>query len=359
MAMARRTSSPSSPTSLNIPTSLTFANGGIIVAQPPRFLFLKDTNGDDKADVRQDIMTGWGIGDTHAQANNLHYGIDNWFYGCVGYSAFDGTVGGERKRFTQGTYRFKADGSALEFLHQFTNNSWGQSANAAGDQFGGTANGAPIFYGGIPATHVPAGMRVMTAKKINTEEKVHTITPNYRQVDVMGGYTAAAGSSFIESAKLPARLQGKAMVCEPTMKTISLMDVKASGAGAVAGDGFNLVASSDEWMSPVFAEVGPDGAVWFADWQNFIIQHNPTPSQRSGGYDARTGPGGAHENELRDHSRGRIYRVVWRDAKEPAAVQKLNPCRPGPTYRCAEQRHSRTAALCPASAGGRQTHRCR
>jgi putative membrane-bound dehydrogenase-like protein len=310
---------------LNIPTSLTFANGGIIVAQPPRFLFLQDTNGDDKADVRRDIMTGWGIGDTHAQANSLHYGIDNWFYGCVGYSAFDGTVGGERKRFTQGTYRFKADGSALEFLHQFTNNSWAHSANAVGDQFGGTANGAPIFYGGIPANHVPAGMRVMTAKKINTEENVHTITPNYRQVDVFGSYTAAAGSNFIESAKLPARLQGKAMVCEPTMKTISLMDVKASGAGAVADDGFNLVASSDEWMSPVFAEVGPDGAVWFADWQNFIIQHNPTPSQRSGGYDAKTGPGGAHVNDLRDHSRGRIYRVVWRSAKAPAAMQKLNP----------------------------------
>jgi putative membrane-bound dehydrogenase-like protein len=313
---------------LNIPTSLTFANGGLIVAQPPRFLFLKDTDGDDKADVRQDIMTGWGIGDTHAQANNLHYGIDNWFYGCVGYSAFDGTVGGERKRFTQGTYRFKADGSALEFLHQFTNNSWGHSANAAGDQFGGTANGAPIFYGGIPATHVPARMRVMTAKKINTEDNCHTITPNYRQVDVFGGYTAAAGTNFIESAKLPARLQGMAMVCEPTMKTISLMDVKFAGAGAVAGDGFNLVASSDEWMSPVFAEVGPDGAVWFADWQNYIIQHNPTPSQRSGGYDAKTGPGGAHENELRDHSRGRIYRIVWRDAKDPNVLQKLNPADP-------------------------------
>jgi putative membrane-bound dehydrogenase-like protein len=313
---------------LNIPTSLTFANGGLIVSQPPRFLFLKDTNGDDKADVRQDIITGWGIGDTHAQANNLHYGIGNWFYGCVGYSAFDGTVGGVQQRFTQGTYRFKADGSALEFLHQFSNNSWGHSANAAGDQFGGTANGAPLFYGGIPATHVPARMRVMTAKKINTEDNVHTITPNYRQVDVMGGYTAAAGSNFIESAKLPARLQGMAMVCEPTMKTVSLMDVKSAGAGMTAGDGFNLVASTDEWMSPVFAEVGPDGAVWIADWQNYIIQHNPTPSERSGGYTAKTGRGGAHENDLRDHSRGRIYRVVWREAKEPAALLKLNPADP-------------------------------
>ncbi len=302
---------------LNIPTSFVFARGGLIVAQPPRLLFLRDTDGDDRADVREVLMEGWGIADTHAQANNLHWGHDNWLYGCVGYSGFKGRVGGRELDFRQGTFRFKADGSALEFLHQFSNNSWAHSANHAGDQFGGTANGAPIFHGGIPATAFPEGMRGMTARKINVEDLAHTITPNFRQVDVFGGFTAAAGSAFIHSANLPGRLQGKAMVCEPTMKLIALMDVQSQGAGYVAKDGFNLVASSDEWMSPVFAEVGPDGAVWFADWQNFIIQHNPTPSVGRGGYDARTGTGGAHENPLRDHVRGRIYRVVWDQAQPP------------------------------------------
>lgn len=303
---------------LNIPTSLVFVNGGIVVSQPPRFLFLKDTDGDDRADVRQEILKGWGIGDTHAQANNLHWGHDNWLYGCVGYSGFNGEVGGVKKQFAMGTYRFKADGSALEFLHQFSNNSWGHSANDAGDQFGGTANGAPLFYGGIPATAYPQNMRGTTAKKINLVDAAHPITPNYRQVDVFGGYTAAAGSAFIYSPQMPPRLQGMAMVCEPTLKLISLMDVQPKGAGYIAKDAFNLVASSDEWMSPVFSEVGPDGAIWFADWQNFIIQHNPTPSVDRGGYAARTGVGGAHENPLRDHERGRIYRIVWDKAPAPA-----------------------------------------
>jgi putative membrane-bound dehydrogenase-like protein len=299
---------------LNLPTGIVFARKGIIIAAPPKFIYLEDTNGDDKADKREVIMDCWGIKDTHAQASNLHYGFDNWIYGCVGYSGIEGYVGGKQHQFAMGTYRFKPDGSALEFLHQFTNNAWGHSTNDAGDQFGGTANGAPLFFGGIPATAFAEGSRGMTAKKINVVDTCHTITPNFRQVDVFGGYTAAAGSNFIYSNALPKRFQGMAMVCEPTMKVVALMDVQPDGAGYKALDAFNLYASSDEWNSPVHAEVGPDGAVWVADFQNFIIQHNPTPSKERGGFVATTGVGGAHENDLRDHSRGRIYRIVDKGA---------------------------------------------
>jgi putative membrane-bound dehydrogenase-like protein len=37
---------------LNLPTGIAFARKGIIVAAPPKFIYLEDTNGDDKADIR-------------------------------------------------------------------------------------------------------------------------------------------------------------------------------------------------------------------------------------------------------------------------------------------------------------------
>jgi len=167
--------------------------------------------------------------------------------------------------------------------------------------------------------------------------RMHPNTPNVRMVDNFGGYTAAAGHAFMVSDALPPRLQGKALVTEPTAKLIGIMDIERDGAGYKANDGFNLLASSDEWMSPIFADVGPDGAIWVIDFYSFIIQHNPTPSIQSAGLEAKTGSGGAYmtEHNLRDQTHGRIYRVVWKDgpkspikslAKAPTAeiVQALD-----------------------------------
>jgi hypothetical protein len=126
---------------------------------------------------------------------------------------------------------------------------------------------------------------------------MHPNTPNVRMVDNFGGYTAAAGHAFMVSDSLPPRLQGKALVTEPTAKLIGIMDIQPDGAGYQAtADGFNLLASTDEWMSPIFADVGPDGAVWVIDFYSFIIQHNPTPSLQSAGIQATTGRGGCLPN---------------------------------------------------------------
>jgi len=323
---------------LNLATSLVFVNGGVIVSEARHMLFLKDTDGDDKADVREVLLPGWGTGDTHAMQSNLGRGFDNWLYGAVGYSNFRGNVGGKELQFGQGIFRFKADGSALEFLYQFNNNTWGFGQNAAGDVFGSTANGNPTFYGYLPATILnptqpgpprgprggPPGSdrgtnsqirRLSSAKSMAPGMRMHPNTPNVRMVDNFGGYTAAAGHAFMDSDALPGRLLGKALVNEPTAKLIGIMDIQRDGGGYKALDGLNFLASSDEWMSPIFSDVGPDGAIWVIDFYSFIIQHNPTPSVQSAGIQATTGRGGAYMtgNNLRDQSHGRIYRVVWKD----------------------------------------------
>ncbi|MEN8847126.1 MAG: PVC-type heme-binding CxxCH protein [Akkermansiaceae bacterium] len=297
---------------LNIPTSLTFANGGIYVHHAAKTLFLKDTDGDDKADIREVVLTGWGTGDTHAGPSNLRYGLDNQLWGTVGYSAYNN----DGNKFGMGIYRFEKDGSNLEFLHQFNNNTWGLGFNDTGDVFGSTANNNPSFFGGIPATALP-DEKGQSATVIASSPTFHPITPNIRQVDVFNGYTAAAGHAFANSPNFPESWRGKmAFVAGPTGNLLGKFDVSRNGAGFTAKNDFALIASADEWFSPVAAEVGPDGNLWISDWYNFIIQHNPTPKSARGGYDAKNGKGNAHINPNRDRQHGRIYRLIWDKAPE-------------------------------------------
>ena len=146
---------------LSIPTSLLCVHGGLIVHQAPHTLFLKDTDGDGKADVRQVLFTGWGTGDTHAGPSNLRYGLDNWIYGMCGYSGFSGTVGRrDSVKFGQGlasasrrrrrTASTSCKVTKLEFLRSTNNNSWGVGFNEEGVLFGCTANGCPLVHLPIP-----------------------------------------------------------------------------------------------------------------------------------------------------------------------------------------------------------------
>ena len=308
----------------NIPTSMTFARGGVILAHAPEFYFLKDTDGDDKADVREVLFTGWGVGDTHAGPSNLRYGFDNWIYGTVGYARFTGSLGGKQHNFGMGVFRFKPDASDIEFLHQFNNNTWGLGFNAAGDVFGSTANNNPTFFGGIPAT-VFGEDRQMSAKMIADSRTFHPITPNIRQVDAFNAYTAGCGHAFATSAAFPKKYRDRAaFICGPTGNLLGTYYITQKGAGYSAKNGFSFVASADEWFSPIVAEVGPDGHLWIADWYNFIIQHNPTPSIGRGGYAARNGRGNAHINPNRDRQHGRIYRVVWEGAQKSKITSLAN-----------------------------------
>lgn len=312
--------------SLNIPTSITFANGGVILAMAPHFLFLKDTNGDDKADVRQVMFTGWAKQDTHSGPSNLQYGFDNKIWGVVGYSGFNGTIDGKTQRFPQGVYHFKSDGTDFEFLGRTSNNTWGLGISEDNNVFISTANNTHSAYYSLPSWHmlrkVPGQPSVDPVEKIDGHYDVHAMTPNLRQVDVMGGFTSATGHHLYTARSFPKEYWNRiAFVCEPTVRLVHQAVIEPDGAGFKEKDGWNLLASSDEWFAPVQAQVGPDGAVWIADWYNFIIQHNVFVKEQAPREtvlpftEQPHGKGNAFESKLRDSVHGRIYRIVYKDAK--------------------------------------------
>ncbi len=301
---------------LSIPTSIMFARGGAIVYDATQTVFLKDTDGDGKADVREVLFTGWSQRDTHGGASNMQYGLDNWIWGMQGYNNSRVRLGNETVEFRQGFYRFKPDVSKMEFIRSTNNNTWGLGISEEGLIFGSTANGNPSIYMPIPNRYYEAvrgWAPSLVLKSIADSNAFKPATDKVRQVDYHGGYTAAAGHALYTARNYPQEYWNRtAFVAEPTGHLVGTFVLRSEGSNFRSNNPFNLVASDDEWTAPVMAEVGPDGNVWVIDWYNFIVQHNPTPN----GFN--TGKGAAYESDLRDKKHARIYKIVYDGKATPA-----------------------------------------
>ncbi|HEY1860671.1 MAG TPA: PVC-type heme-binding CxxCH protein, partial [Gemmataceae bacterium] len=311
---------------LSIPTSMMFSRGGLIVFEATRTLFLKDTKGDGHADVREVLFGTWGLPDTHGGPSNMQYGLDNWIWGMQGYNFSRLKLGDETVAFRQGFFRFKPDCSKMEFLRSTSNNTWGLGISEEGIIFGSTANGNPSVYMPIPNRYYEAVRGWTPSLMLGTiadSYRFKTITDKVRQVDYHGGYTAAAGHSLYTARTYPREYWNRtAFVNEPTGHITGTFVLRRDGSDFHSTNPFNLVASEDEWTSPIMAEVGPDGNVWIIDWYAYIVQHNPTPNGFT------TGKGAAYESDLRDKKHGRIYRIVYDGAKEKKASLNLADASP-------------------------------
>ncbi|PQO44029.1 PVC-type heme-binding CxxCH protein [Blastopirellula marina] len=307
---------------LSIPTSILPYRGGAIVQNGTETLFLKDTDGDGKADVRKRLITNWTLGDTHGGVSNFHYGLDNWIWGMQGYNDSAPVINGEKQpNFRMGFFRFRLDDqdppnvTDLEFVRSTDNNTWGLGISEEGIIFGSTANRNPSCYMPISNRYYEQ-VRGWGPSRLGTIADTYLfkpITDKVRQVDQHGGYTAGAGHDLYTARVYPEQWWNKtAFVCGPTGKLIGTFVLTPDGSDYHSTSPINLLASDDEWTAPIVAQVGPDGNVWFLDWYNYIVQHNPTP------HGFKTGKGAAYESDLRDKKHGRIYRVAYDKAAKDA-----------------------------------------
>ncbi|APZ92076.1 PVC-type heme-binding CxxCH protein [Fuerstiella marisgermanici] len=314
---------------LSIPTAIVIIRGGAVVQNGTETIYLKDTDGDDKADQKTQLITNWALGDTHGGVSNFRYGLDNWVWAMQGYNNSTPHVDGKpAQTFRMGFWRFKLSQTDppkvtdLEFIRSSNNNTWGLGISEDGLIFGSTANHNPSMFVPIPNRYYESvrGWSPPTLGTIADTYKFKPITENIRQVDQFGGYTAGAGHALYTARAFPKQYWNKtAFVCGPTGHLVGTFVLRRDGANYTSTSPCNLLASDDEWSAPIMAEVGPDGAVWVIDWYNYIVQHNPTPQ----GFE--TGKGNAYESDLRDKKHGRILRVVpTATAKVASSFQELN-----------------------------------
>jgi putative membrane-bound dehydrogenase-like protein len=310
---------------LSIPSTMTFHKGGVIVQNGTQTLYLKDTDGDDVADEKKVIFDGWVLGDTHGGVSNFQYGHDNWIWAMQGYNNSSPTINGKRTQsFANGFFRFKPDGSEIEFIRSTNNNTWGIGLSEEGIVFGSTANRNPSVYMPIPNRYYERVNGWKTNLRLGSIADTHLfdpVTKNIRQMDHHGGYTAAAGHALYTARQYPKEYWNRtAFVNGPTGHLVGAFVLKPNSSDFSSTSPFNLFASDDEWSAPIMTEIGPDGNAWVIDWYNYIVQHNPTPA----GF--KTGKGNAYETPVRDKKRGRIYRVVYKNKSgKPFSLENASP----------------------------------
>lgn len=258
------------------PTGFEFWNGGVIVASAPELLFLKDTNGDDVADVRINLLQGIEAADTHHAANNFVMGPDGaiyWQRGVFIVENVETPWGPNFHSGTSGMYRFDPRRFTFGFHAANGPNPHGLSFDYWGYNF------ATDGTSGNPFQVVP------DAKGFKMRELFKkTVRP-------------VPSSGIVSSQQFPPENQQNFLICN----VIGFLGIKQYRIDRNSADGTavgveveNLVQSSDKNFRPTDVEFGEDGSLLFSDWHNMIIGHMQ--------HSAR--------DPNRDHKHGRVYRVI-------------------------------------------------
>jgi len=306
---------------LELVTSLVFYRDGVIVSQAPDILWLRDTDGDGKADKVEKLYTGFGTADTHAVISNLRWGMDGWVYATVGYSRGDIYSGDNQTHFgriSEGVIRFKPNGKALEQISSKGGNCWGVDFSWDNEIFWTQAtSGDHLMHVALPESFLARGKIGSTTSYHVTEDHKKSYPlmswpmQAYVQIDLVGSYTAVAGCCIYNGGAWPEKWNGSQFCSEPTINIVHHDFLKPTGSTYLATreKEEEFIGSRDLWFRPIHTRVGPDGALYIIDLYNQAVVHNDTRGTPHGANNAAVRPD-------RDHYFARIWRIQHNEAKK-------------------------------------------
>jgi putative heme-binding domain-containing protein len=264
---------------LLIPTGVEPGDGGAYVANSTELIHLKDTDGDGKADSSRVVLSGFGTEDTHHIIHTFRWGPDGMLYfnQSIYIHSHVETPWGVRRLGGGGVWQFRPETMQLEVFVRGFVNTWGHHFDRWGQSFatdGAYGEGINYIYPGAVFFSAPGATRIL--RGLNPGSPKH------------------CGLEIASGRHLPDDWQGNMLTNDFRGNRVCRFVVTEDGSGFASREQAEVIKTKHVAFRPIDIKMGPDGAIYIADWYNPIIQH--------GEVDFR--------DPRRDHVHGRIWRVT-------------------------------------------------
>jgi len=264
---------------LLIPHSVMPVAGGAYVTSASQFLFLADTDGDDKSDDRRIVYDGFGNADVHHMIHGLRWAPwgDLYFTQSIYTNSFIETPYGRRVLNGSGTWAFRPENESLEIISRGLVNPWGLAFDQWGQSFATDGAGSSginyVFPGSAHRTAVGAA---------NVLPGLNSSTPKYTSAE------------FIYSRHFPKNWQGSIITNDYRANRTVRYSITPEQSGYLSKEVETIIKSAHRAYRPVDSKIGPDGALYIVDWYNIIIGHGEVDFY----------------HPARDKTHGRIWKVT-------------------------------------------------
>ncbi|HTI70591.1 MAG TPA: PVC-type heme-binding CxxCH protein [Candidatus Limnocylindria bacterium] len=271
----------------------------VIVWSIPNIWLLEDTDNDGKADKKTLLYGKFDTTrDTHGNLSSFHRGFDGWLYGTHGFnndSHVKGADGHEVHMNSGNTWRATLDGLRIEHHTHGQVNPFGLSWDARGNLYSSDCHSAPIYQlldgGYYPSFGKPNDGLGFAPVMM---EHAH-------------GSTAIDGALYYNDDLWPAEFADNFFIGNVMTSRLNRDHIVFHGSSPSAVEQPDFLTTDDPWFRPVDNQLGPDGAIYVADFYNRIIGHYEVPLSHPG----------------RDHDHGRIWRVVYKNPNGEAALRPV------------------------------------
>ena len=266
---------------LLIPTGIEPGDGGAYVANSTELVHLSASKPGQKADTKRILLSGFGTEDTHHIIHTFRWGPDCrlYFNQSIYIHSHVETPHGVRRLNAGGIWRFNPDTWELDVFARGWINSWGHAFDKYGQSFATDgANGEGI-------NHVVPGGYYPTAQGPHAQRVLHGLNP---------GSPKHCGLEIVSGRHFPDDWQGDCITCDFRGHRVCRFKLSEDGSTFASREMTEVIKSNHPAFRPIDVKMGPDGALYIADWYNPIIQH--------GEVDFR--------DPRRDKTHGRIWRVT-------------------------------------------------